>query len=380
MHFPLLLHINLDQGLLGTIVHNNVLGKGHQLYHQFFFKKKLGYGLQYSIPTHKGIMTTGGQLYTHHGNEYIYQYSYKNAWIKKDFNSGTWHELYNKTLHLGGRYTHKFFSRRPLTTKSKNKWYHHHHFILAELGTKGEAYYINQQVYGLGELEKIPCGSNFSITGGYQLGEYYNRTYLGINLSKGGKISFLGHFYGHISCGGFLQQHKIEQGALQIDVRYFTPLFKTNFQHFRHFINATYLTGYNRLSGEGLGIDMAQDPDEMNEKWAENPCPKGHTRIAIDLESIWFIPRLYNLKLGLLGFVEMVALQNTNNELLNKNIYNKMGMGIRLQHKKLPFLDNLYIKVGYSPIRKEAMDIQIGITTSPLHDWKGREPDVVPYY
>ena len=413
--FPISLGLDIDKPSL-LVTHNNLFGWGHLLENRLLYDQEPGYSvtyrvaeikktgitstLQYLTAPKKGIKSVGVfRDFTNHtdyaGRVEIsktrrlkqrildgdtspqltsFSSHEQHIWLGTTFNIWPVEDSHHECLFLTGKVAHKQFIERPDVAKSTNRYFHNYVFGAGSLGFSNKKHYEDQLVYGVGNAEKITYGSKVNLIGGYQLGEFVNRPYLRLDMAQGGSMQQLGHLYGAVKVGGFWHEKSVEQGIVQLQLSYFTPLLGVGRQEMRQFIRLEYLAGHNMFTGELISTN----PHKVS-KTFKDPFPGGIQRLYLGLETVFFTPiRVAGCQVAALGFVDAVRLQDAQGRVQQRSFCKALGVGFRCAHPRFSF-GTLQIKVGYAPITQNMTFAISTVIASPLDDLDIGEPEMIPF-
>lgn len=409
--FPISLGLDSKKSsLLAT--HDNLFGWGHILENRVFYNHGLGYNVIYRAPNIKNSGVTGALQYLTARRKGIkrarvfrkftrqtgfagkveisktrrlkkrildgntspqlasFTFCHQHIWLGTAFNIRPG----DGRLFLTGKVAHQQFVQRPEVAKSTNRYFHNYVFGAGSLGFSDKKQYADQLVYGVGNVEEIPYGSKVNLIGGYQIGEFINRPYLRLDLAQGGKSQQLGHLYGAVKVSGFWHEKSLEQGILQLQLSYFTPLLSVGSQWIRQFLRLDYLTGYRMFTGELISTNTSKVS-----KIFRDPFPGGTQRLCLGLETVLFTPRrVAGCQIAALGFVDAVRLQDAQGKVLHSGFCKALGIGLRCAHPRFSF-GILQVKIGYAPITKNMIFTISTVIGSPPDDLAISESRMIPF-
>ncbi|WP_339044398.1 hypothetical protein [Cardinium endosymbiont of Tipula unca] len=376
--FPISLDLNLVEGPLLTLTHNNVWGYGHIFRNQLFLKKRWGYGLEYELPQMHGTYFVGGQWYKQ--TEITYMFDCKNAWLGKSF-------MIQRKLGLPPSYWittfsgyEKTFGTRPTVSAIQNSPYHHYRFILGKIGFVIDGYQKEKGVYSLHSSELIPKGGSIEVLYGYQQGEFNERKYLGLSCIKNMANTSFGYLSFSCEAGAFIHKKSLEEGVLKLALDYAAPAKRTACNGMRPFIHLDYVSGYRMPKESTLGIKKS-DPESLN-KLKENTIyaikKPINARLYLSIHGTFHTPILVNcIRFTLLGFSDFIALYDRDYNLLNTKLVDHCGLGFRLQHVTIqwPTID---LKLGYNPLLGKVIP-SVTLSTCCFKNKTNPKPAVIQY-
>ncbi len=412
--FPISLDLSLGKPSL-SLTHNNLFGWGHLLQHQVFYKKGLGYSITHNTSNTKQSGITSEWQYLNTQKNSInrlrvfrkftdqdnyagkveakkirkvkwrildgitnlqstsFSFYHQCVWLGTTFTIHSSDNRHQGRLFLTGKMAHQHFMQRPGVTKNTNRYFHQYVFGAGSLGFSNKKHYEDQLVYEVGGVEHIPYGSKINIIGGYQFGEFINRPYLRLDIAQGGRIQQLGHLYSAVHIGGFWHDKAVEQGILQLQLEYFTPLLSMDRQWIRQFIRLNYLAGYNMFTGELISTNISKASACLRD-----PFLGGTQRLHLGLETVLVTPMHFSgYRLAALGFVDAVRLQDAQGKVRQSSFCKALGIGFRCAHPRFVF-GTLQVKVGYSPLTQN-MNFTISVIAGSSDGLNIDEAGVIPF-
>jgi hypothetical protein len=413
--FPISFGLDSEKPSL-LVTHSNLFGLGHLLQNRFLYDHGLGYGATYRVPDiknsgitselqyftapQKGIKQASISRNFTHQADYAgrveiskirklkrrildgntspqstpFSFHHQRIWLGTAFNIWPITDNRHGRFFLTGKVARKRFIDRPAVAKSTNRYFHNYVFGAGSLGFSQKQHHKDQRVYGVGTAEEIMCGSKVNLIGGYAFGEFVNRPYLRLDVAQGRWVQQLGHLYGAVNVGGFWHRKYVEQGIVQLQLRYFTPLLGIGKQWIRQFIRLAYLAGHNMFTGELISTNASKVP-----KAFRDPFPGGTQRFSLGLETVLFTPtRVANCQVAALGFVDVVRLQDAQEKVKQRSFCKALGIGLRCAHPRFSF-GMLQVKVGYAPITQNMIFTITTLVTSPPDNLDIGEPGIIPF-
>ncbi len=239
---------------------------------------------------------------------------------------------------VGARVSRTKFVDRQEVTQDYNQAFHNRTDVLVSAGLSSRGYYKDRLIRGFGRTEDIPIGTSLQLTLGRQFGEFFNRNYLGIELSEGEIIKKFGYVRGTFQLGGFLRHGHLEQGVLKISGEYFTRIYTMNLFKFRQFVNINLTDGIRRKAQDYIDIN-----DANGIRGLYNFFLIGTKRISLKTESVLFTPFFVaGFRMVFLGFFDF-ALINSERA---KDSYYGAGFGIRLKNDNLA-INTIQLRLGF---------------------------------
>lgn len=239
----------------------------------------------------------------------------------------------------------EFNQRPPIVTATKNPYYLTRWTTMLSFGFSRQNYFQGNMIYGYGRTEDIPFGFKFEAVGGYERSEALGeRAYAGLNAQWGdllgssyfGLAARLGSYWG--------RERSWEQGVLDIEGRFFSPLFRLGSIYVRQFLTATATWGYDRLTGEGERIAY-DDPISTIRGMHVPYWQRGITRATLSGETVFFTPIfLYHFRFAFYLWGDLGVMGSSKAVFANP-LAATVGIGVRIKNERLIF-NNIQIRLG----------------------------------
>lgn len=284
-------------------------------------------------------------------------FDFQDFWIARAFPLGLKDDILNQRTRLivSGRVSNVDYSLRPPVDINTNQRFHDRTTAFGSVGISQRRYFKDQLIFGYGRTEDIPYGSLIELTGGYEWGEFKNRYFLGGKISRGGYIGEAGYFLGGVSLESFLYNQRFEQGSLELDFRFFSPLIDLKRWKFRQFINVSYDYGIGRLPFEFVDIR-----DRNGIRGLKSNTLRGTQRFLMNIETVSFTPlEALQFRFALFGFFDFGLVNNGEREIFREKSQTGIGLGVRIRNDNLTFRA-IEIRFAYYP------DAPIGVPMTDL--------------
>jgi hypothetical protein len=303
-------------------------------------------------------------------------YKHLDVWLGRSFLMDT--DPINKqrkniTISLGMQRMR--FGDRPVSAELYYRFQNRTTY-LTSLTYSQQAHYKTNMIYNYGRTEDIPYGYLFSVTGGKEVNQMYNRPYMGVNFSTGYFIPKLGYLSGAASLGTFFRDRP-EQGLVDVKLNYFTNLYVLGKFRHRTFVNGQYTRQLHNQLEDQLIID-----GEYGIPGFRNDSILGRHRFNLSVEQDFFMPReAYGFRFVLYAFTYLCWLGEYNESIILSNLYSSFGIGARIRNNRLVF-NTIQVQLAYFPnipenSRFRYMHFSTATVLQP-RDFKPRAPDVIP--
>lgn len=242
------------------------------------------------------------------------------------------------------RYVRVRFLEKPAETMDTLRFYTNEDFVLASLGISTRQYIRDSHIFKFGITEDVPVGSAVGITGGYQYKNHSGRAYFGARFSTGNYHSW-GYLSTRVEFGTFFDPSRTANGALSVDMNYFTNLINIGRWKFRQFIKPQFTTGFNRTDYEKLVLNNEYGMPGFN-----STTLSGNSRVLFTSQTQAYAPfdfigfhfgPYFAFSLGMLGDAEDGFRHST--------VYSQIGMGILIKNDNL-VMNTFQLSIAFYPI------------------------------
>lgn len=281
-----------------------------------------------------------------------------------------------RTLTPAVSYGRRHFADRPATDPDTNRAYHHSRTWLGGLTYRRITDFKTSYLYRMGEVEDVPAGMALQLNAGYEDGEHHDRT-VGFMDAGGALVRERGDvFVGNVACGGYLRDHRFEDGLLDLGLAYVTPLHGARYRY-RTYLWTRYTLGIDRVGDAGLALG-----DGSRVRSLTGPDVRGDQRLMTSLEFRLFTPwSLLGFRIMDFGFVDAGTVVGARDQVLSGKIYTSFGLGVRLYNPDL-VLPTVEIRAGLVQDvdgRGFSWAFDLGDLVYPEHRMPGVQPARVAY-
>jgi len=323
--------------------------------------------VRYSDPSGKYIFDTPINI----------RYHYIDVWLGRSFqmkNIAFNKQQKNITISIAAQKMH--FIDRPEKSEELSYKFQNRNTYLASFTYSQKSFYKSNLIYNFGRTEDIPYGYTWSVISGKEVNEKYNRPYFGANFSSGYFIPSFGYLSGAVAFGTFFHDGA-DQGLMDIQMNYFTPLYIMGKNRLRTFVNGQYTKQLNNRLEDKLMID-----DELGIPGFRNDSVFGRHRLNLSMEQDFFHSwNIYGFRMVTYGFVHFSWLGGYDKPIILSSLYSSFGIGFRIRNNRL-VINTLQIQFAYFPnIPKNSKFRYIDFSTETVlqpRDFKPRAPEVIP--
>jgi len=278
---------------------------------------------------------------------------------------------------LAGRYFHQNYYHNEYT-QFPNTVFRNHNFILGAIGLSKRELFKNNQVYGYGITEDIPYGHYAELAAGIDVESTRTRPYFHFNYSQANIFDGGAYFKWQVGLGGFLNNSRVQQGAILLSTNYFSNFLYINRHPYRLFVNMELLSGINRFQEEYLMINRkfgVRDYFSLD--------TKGTKRLKINVETVRFWGwEKAGFRVAHYFFADAACLSTDFSKILDDQFIGGIGAGIRIHNESLVF-NVLEIRLSWIPIAPHNITPAIfnifGQPKARFDDFLGGKPQEIPY-
>jgi hypothetical protein len=309
-------------------------------------------------------------------------------WISRSFQLPFANEATreNSRMIVGGRFNNLNFTSTPFSVNEQNKKredstriYASRSLMLFHVGFSNRQYRRDALIFGYGRTEDVPYGYAAALIGGYEITSFEGRYYAGLRFSRGHYLpSDKGYVYALLNAGSYFINGRGEQGLLQTEINYFSPLLKTRNGAIRQFVNLSYTRGFNRFGYEYLTLN-----NEEGIRGVSSGQVRGTKKLVLNLETVFF-SRINPLgfRAALFAFADMGFIGYDGQFLPQNTLYTGFGGGIRLRNENLTF-STFQFRLGYYPsfagIPSPWRPDLGSLPPLPFRDFIVSKPEIIPF-
>ncbi len=230
------------------------------------------------------------------------------------------------------------FTTRPLITLDSNRGYYNQVQFLTSVSFSGNNYYLTEYVSKFGKIENLPYGTLFQLTVGVDNTDFYCRFYSGAKVSAGNYVQHFGFLEGYLKFGGFFHEDSFEDAVLKLNLRYFTPLYKSHDKRFkfRAYLNSEYRTGINLRSNnlDAFDANINFRVDKINATDDFSGTEMVSSRVTLVSYTPW---NLYGFNFALMANFQAGLVAQRHENLFQEPFFSAIGLGIYIKNDNLVF-------------------------------------------
>lgn len=236
------------------------------------------------------------------------------------------------------------FLSRPEVRRDTNEVFYDRRTTLFSFGIAKQSFQRSSLILGYGRTEDIPLGYLAEVILGREENQFTTRSYVGSIVSFGKYLQRVGYLRPTVLFGSFIENRELEQGLLTLQLDYFSFLYRVRRTNFRQFIRASFTRGISRFDNEFININ-----DENGVRGLSDTFLRGTQKAALNLETVAFTPIYFiGFRMAIYGFADFALINRTNTSLLDNELYQGYGIGLRFRNENLAF-NTIQIRVGWYP-------------------------------
>ncbi len=279
------------------------------------------------------------------------KYNIYDGWVGRSFylSSARRHTRNRLNFVIATRFYRNRFIERPDVSETSFYEFHNKNAWLTSLSISSQTFFKSNLILDFGRTEDVPQGMLVTLTAGPEINEFNRRLYAGLSLSQGRYLGNFGYLFTRLEGGGFLRDYEFfEQGVVNAQARYFTPLFIVGQFKFRHFVTLSYVRGIRRFEDEFIDIN-----GNGGIRGFRSNLPTGQQKTILNYEADAFTPFfLYGFRFVGFGFIDIGMVGPEYKKWHDGEFYSGLGIGIRIRNERLVF-ETITLRLGYYPNHPE---------------------------
>ena len=378
--------VEKDWGYNGLLRKENIAGTfwtGVAEYENSYRKDLLSLGIERRL-IHLGMKYIGGvswkNLNDYERDGRPHGFHETDAWLGKAI------KLYDpREIVSGGRtmlvpairfQDRDFYNRRAVSPDS-NRGDHNFSRYFAALTLQRTKSYKTSFLFGEGEVEDLPTGVTIKVSGGMEDREFEYRPGIffdsaAISMRNRGDVTSLG-----VSIGGFLKDGHVDDGILDLNGAYFTPLWGEGKVRHRLLFASSYTLGIGRHPFDKIYLS-----DRSGIYKLDNGVVAGNQRVVLkSLYRIFTHWSVLGFRMSFFTFGDVGAIAGEDDPIFKQKFYVSTGLGVRLRNPAL-VLPTFQFRVSLlSNVEDRGMSFgfKLGNATGPEIKYPGTKPGTLAY-
>lgn len=274
-----------------------------------------------------------------------YKIRYQSYWLGKSFRlfKPTHAESQITRLIVSASYSAIRYLENSIESFDTLQIYRNSQTYLGSLAINRRKYVRDRFIFDSGITEDVPVGALFAIVGGYQAFAQSGRMYVGARAAMAHFFK-LGYLSANFNYGTYLNNKQTEQGAVGLQLVYFTPLIAIGDWKFRQFVKSTTTFGLDRFAYEQLSLN-----DFFAANTGSNFNLLGTKKSLLSIQSQFYAPyRLWGFRFSPFLIYTLGKIGGEQTRLLKNRTYSQFGLGVLVNNFNLVF-NTLQFSIAYYP-------------------------------
>ncbi|MGB1247259.1 MAG: hypothetical protein ACPG4Z_00130 [Chitinophagales bacterium] len=259
--------------------------------------------------------------------DYNLRYLDQDYWLARSFPLKNIQERnQNMRFIMSSRATIRNYIEKPIEADSLS--YGDKQFYLGSFGIATRDWVGYKELYYFRQYDYVPKGYNLAFVGGYEIDEFSGkRWYSGMRTSYANQYPKFGYLETQLNYGAFFKKKDYEQITLQIVNDYFTNKIKVGKLGFRQFVKINSTFSFDRPFHELYNVSNGISGLKSNKL-------KATKSLVLNFESVFYTPiKWWTSRSNFFFFADLgMVSQDDRDFLLDNNLYQGYGMGIRFQN------------------------------------------------
>ncbi|MFA9188228.1 hypothetical protein AAGV33_09195 [Flavobacterium sp. FBOR7N2.3] len=275
-----------------------------------------------------------------------FKFSTQDVWVGRAFPIIKSDAITERTtnLILAAGFTNKNYKISPSVAFDSIGFYTSEKVILTGIGINTRQFIEDRYIFRNGQIEDVPVGRIYGITGGYQYKNSQWRPYLGAQISFGDYHKW-GFLSTNLEIGTFLKESTNEQTTINFQANYFTNLLEIGSWKVRQFIKPQAVFGFNRQNSLG---DLLNINETYGIQGFNSPI-YGTQKMVLTFQTQSYAPReVWGFRFNPYLNYSIAVIGNKNNFMNTNKTYSKIGIGLLISNDYLVF-SSFQLSLAYYP-------------------------------
>ncbi len=230
-------------------------------------------------------------------------------------------------------FSRRTFLDRPTVTRDTLRGFHNNQDYLVGLTFQRLKYYKTSYLFEMGETENLSSGMVMKVSGGYQDGEFHDRTQAYFQTSYVSVRNLGDVVYLRADLGGFYRSGVYEDGSLILGGAYITRLMGEGRWQSRFYSRLVYHLAINRTADNALMLG-----DRTGLRGMEDFRVEGSQRLLGRFEYRMFTPwSVLGFRTMILAFMDVGTVAGEDDPILQAKVYGSTGLAVRFKNPNLVF-------------------------------------------
>lgn len=258
-------------------------------------------------------------------------YHEKDLWAAFNYSIDSKKHDYNRYKHFifGSRIIQKINHKDP---NIDNHYYQDNVFVLVGMSFLNRSFYQESYLFSIGQTEDIPVGNKFEMVFGKEFQTNSSRNYIGLSSTVANYLNHYSYLLTSTKFGFYLNDNKFDNGILDFDNFYFSPLHTLKALKYRNYASVRYSKAIKPYNIDQL-LDLKNQVRGL-----KSDLLKGDKRILLSFGINLFMPiSLLGFHSALVTFADLALISGVGESIIENSLKSSLGFGIRINNEKLIF-------------------------------------------
>ena len=304
------------------------------------------------------------------------------TWLGRSFRLSDDTSRYGQSSHfiVAARYAQTRYAQRPSFLLDTLRANSNTSLFLVGVGLSLQQFYKERYLYRFGLTEDVPEGLLLRANVGVRKREGLNsEPYIGLEITRGRSYDAFGYLSATVAYGTFLQDGRTVDGALKVDLDYFTDLLKLGKWHLRQFVKLRSTIGLNKPAGQTLDLNGEQLYGFSSAEVS------GTRKTLIGSQTVLYAPySILGFRFAPIALIGLGTVDNTNDPWFGQRIYPAFALGLLVRNEYL-LVKTFQLSIGFYPDvpgSESATTLFNPVSSFQLgaRNYAYSQPEVVGYY
>ncbi len=268
------------------------------------------------------------------------------TWAGRSFRMSTDTALANRLTRIivGVRYAQTRFTKRPSFELDTLRTNSDAALFLVGAGISQQQFYKERYLFRFGLTEDVPEGLLVRVNMGLRKRELHGaEPYVGVEIARGRHYDRFGYLGGTLAYGTFFEHGRSVDGALRLDVDYFTDDHMFGKWHLRQFVKFRSTIGLTRISPQRLVLNGEQlygfSSDEVS----------GTRKTMLGFQTVLYAPfSLIGFRFGPSVMIGLGTVDEEHDPWFSNRIYPSFAIGLLVRNEYL-LVKTFEVSIGFYP-------------------------------
>lgn len=244
---------------------------------------------------------------------------------------------------VGVRYAQTRFTQRPSFEQDTLRMNTNTSLLLVGAGLSQQQFYKERYLFRFGLTEDVPEGLLVRVNAGVRKRELATlEPYLGAEATRGRNHDAFGYISATVACGTFFQHGRGIDGALRVDVDYFSDQLTLGRWHLRQFVKFRSTVGFNRTT-DRLDLNGQQLYGFSSE------VVSGTRKTVLGSQTVFYAPFSFlGFRIAPVALFGLGTVDEEHDRWLANRIYPAFAIGLLVRNEYL-LVKTFEVSIGFYP-------------------------------